>query len=67
MTAAVLIPLVLIVGAASWVYADSKANREVTASIGSSQIDTPQTWAACCVAVLVLGFPLYLIARKTAN
>jgi hypothetical protein len=69
--ATILIPLVVIAGAAAWVYHDAKTrygtNREVVASIGALRIETPQAWAASCVAVFVLGLPLYLFARRATG
>ena len=55
----------------AWVYADARARqgtrREVTVTIGSMRVDRPEVWAAWCLGLFVLFFPLYLVARREAE
>lgn len=54
----------------AWVYRDARdhvaAGTPVVLEIGSFRVDTPQTWAACCLVLFVLFLPLYLAARNTS-
>lgn len=63
-----LSPLVLIVTLDGWVYTDARSrhgtDREVRATIGSFEIDTPELWLTLCLLLFVLFFPMYLVARR---
>ena len=63
-----LIPLLLIVAADAWVYVDAKARlgtrREVSATVGSMEIATPQAWLLWCAVLFLIFFPVYLVARR---
>ncbi|HVV74772.1 MAG TPA: hypothetical protein VHC43_01970 [Mycobacteriales bacterium] len=51
----------------SWVYSDAKqrlgAGRPVVFEAGSFVIDTPGAWAAGCLILWIVFFPLYLTNR----
>ena len=63
-----LIPLLLIVAADVWVYVDAKARqgtrREVSVTVGSMEITTPQAWLLWCAVLFLAFFPVYLVARR---
>lgn len=65
-----LVPLLLIVAADVWVYLDARSRqgtrREVSATVVSMQVDTPQAWLLWCVVLFVFAFPLYLTARRAS-
>lgn len=67
----VFVPLVLVIAADIWVYADARSRqgtgREPGVRIGSLQVNSPEAWAIGCVALFVIAFPLYLIARREAE
>ncbi len=68
MPAAGVIPLLLVVAADVWVYLDARARQgtrhEVSATIGSMEIDTPQAWLLWCLVLFLIFFPVYLVARR---
>jgi cytochrome c oxidase assembly factor CtaG len=63
-----LIPLLLIVAADVWVYLDARSRqgtgREVSATVISLDIDTPNAWLLWCVVLFLVFFPVYLVARR---
>lgn len=65
-----LVPLLLIVAADVWVYLDARSRqgtrREVSATVVSIQVDSPQAWLLWCVVLFVFAFPLYLTARRAS-
>ena len=67
----VLLPLVLVVAADIWVYADARsrqsAGREPGVRFGSLQVNTPEAWAIGCLVLFVIAFPTYLVARREAS
>lgn len=67
----VFVPLVLVVVADAWVYADARSRRgtgrEPGVRIGSLQVNTPEAWAIGCLVLFVIVFPMYLIARREAE
>ncbi len=66
-----VLAVLLVAALDGWVYADARARqgtrREVTATIGSMNIDRPEVWMAWCLTLFVFFFPLYLIARREAE
>ena len=66
-----LVPLLLIVAADVWVYADARSRqgtgREPGVRVGSLQVKTPEAWATGCLVLLVVAFPMYLVARREAD
>lgn len=67
----VLAPLVLLgllVASVLWVLNDARVRadhrRAVIMRIGDLQIDRPEVWAAGCLVLWILFFPLYLKARS---
>lgn len=69
-TVGAAIALLLVAVLDAWVYVDARARQgsqlEVTVTIGSIRIDRPEVWTAGCLALFVVFFPLYLIARREA-
>ena len=67
----VLVPLVLVVAADVWVYADARSRqgtgREPGVRIGSLQVNTPEAWAIGCLVLFVIAFPTYLVARRESE
>ena len=65
-----LIPLFLVGAADVWVYLDARARqgarREVSATVVSMEIATPQAWLAWCVVLFLVFFPVYLVARRAS-
>lgn len=65
-----LIPLFVIAMADVWVYLDARARsgtrREVSATIGAMEVDTPQAWLLWCLVLFLVFFPLYLVARRAS-
>ena len=66
-----VIAALVVVGLSLWVFSDARARHgtqgEVTVTIGSMHIDRPEVWAACCLVVIVVFFPLYLVARRASE
>ena len=50
-----------------WVYSDASAHAEqgkpVVFSVGSFQVDRPDTWFAVCLILSVIFIPIYLTIR----
>ena len=67
----VLVPLVLVLAADLWVYADARARQatghEPGVRIGSLRVNTPEAWAMGCLVFFVIVFPTYLVARREAE
>ena len=68
---AALAPLVILgigITADLWVYADAKRRADsgspVVFEAGTFVIDTPAAWAAGCLILWILFFPLYLTSRE---
>ncbi len=66
-----LLLLIVVAALDVWVYLDARArqgtSREVSVTIGSLRIDRAELWAALCLVLFVVCFPLYLIARRAAT
>jgi hypothetical protein len=66
----VLVPLVSVIAADLWVYADARSRqgtgRGPGVQIGSLQVNTPEAWATGCLVLFVIVFPMYLVARREA-
>jgi hypothetical protein len=64
------VALAALLGTCAWVYRDAQAQVDagtpVVLQIGSFRVDTPQAWAAGCLVLFILLFPLYLAARDTS-
>ena len=62
-----IIVVLVIIGTDLWVFNDAKARAKrgspVDCSVGSIRLDSPQVWAAVCLFLWVLCFPLYLASR----
>ncbi len=62
-----IIVVIAILGTDSWVYADARGHAvhgdPVVFTAGSVRLDTPEVWAAVCLVLWVLCFPLYLASR----
>ena len=66
-----LVPLVLLgilLVTVAWVYQDATnhaaSGERVVFWSGSFRLETPSAWAALCLVLWVLFFPLYLRARQ---
>jgi hypothetical protein len=69
-----LLAFVVLVGWAAsvvWVLYDARSmirtGHRVTASIGSWDIEEPETWALASLVLWVLFFPMYLTARRQSH
>lgn len=55
----------------AWVYTDARARhgtrRGVTVTMGSVRIDRPEAWAAACLVLFVLFFPLNLTGCRSCQ
>jgi hypothetical protein len=60
--------LAIVLGADLWVYADAKRRDElgtpVVVTIGPIEVGTPTAWLIGCLLLLIIFFPLYLVARR---
>lgn len=71
MSSSALVPLVifaLLLLTVAWVYQDatthSEAGEPVLLWSGALRIETPAAWAASCLILWVVFFPLYVRARQ---
>jgi hypothetical protein len=65
-----LILLGLLLLTVAWVYQDAATHAEAGEPVvfwaGTLRVETPSAWAAFCLVLWVLFFPLYLRARQRA-
>jgi hypothetical protein len=63
-----LVAVIILVILDWWVYVDAQARKRarnpVEVQLGAFEIDAPQLWLAGCIALFVVFFPLYLVARR---
>ena len=63
-----LVVLAIVLGADVWVYADAKRRDErgapVVVTVGPIEVGTPTAWLIGCLLLLIIFFPLYLVARR---
>ncbi|MBV8560977.1 MAG: hypothetical protein JO050_09390 [Acidimicrobiia bacterium] len=63
-----LVVLAIVLGADVWVYADAKRRDEggtpVVVTVGAIEVGTPTAWLIGCLLLLIIFFPLYLVARR---
>ena len=71
MSSSSLVPLVLLAGlllTVGWVYQDAATHHEAGEPVlfwsGALRVETPAAWAAACLVLWVIFFPLYLRARQ---
>ena len=71
MSSSSLVPLVLLAVlllTVGWVYQDATSHAEAGEPVlfwsGSLRVETPAAWAAFCLLLWVVFFPLYLRARQ---
>lgn len=61
----------LLVGVTGWVLQDArsreKEHRPVVAIVLGLTVDRPNVWAALCLVVFAVAFPLYLLARRASG
>jgi len=60
--------LLALLACSAWVLTDARSREEkhrpVSATVLGITIERPQSWAALCLLLLVVGLPLYLVARS---
>lgn len=68
------LPLILgalLIGVAGWVLRDArsreKEHRPVTVTVLGLTVESSSDWAALCLLLFALAFPLYLVARRASN
>lgn len=68
LTALAVAALLAAIGA--WVLRDAREHEAgghpVVARVGGLSIERPEVWAGLCLLVVVLGLPLYLVARGSS-
>lgn len=61
----------LLIGVAGWVLRDArtreKEHRPVTVTVLGFTVESSTDWAALCLLLFALAFPLYLVARRSGN
>lgn len=61
----------LLVGVAGWVFRDArsheKEHRPVAATVLGLTVDSSAVWAALCLVIFAVAFPLYLLARRASG
>lgn len=61
----------LLIGVAGWVLQDArsheKKHRPVTVTVLGLTVESSSDWAALCLLLFALAFPLYLVARRANN
>jgi hypothetical protein len=69
-----LLPLLIglvVVAAVVWVFQDARSHerdhRPVAVTVAGVTIEQPQIWAALCLLLFAIVFPLYLAARRATG
>ncbi|PYI64575.1 hypothetical protein CVV68_21500 [Arthrobacter livingstonensis] len=61
----------LLLGVAGWVLRDArsreKERRPVIVTVLGLTVESPRDWAALCLLLFALTFPLYLVARRARS
>lgn len=62
---------VLLVCVALWVLQDAKSreteHRPVTVTVLGLTVESSRDWAALCLLLFALAFPLYLVSRRASS
>jgi hypothetical protein len=66
-----LVPLLVLIASSAWVLQDARMHerdrRPVVVTIFGLTLEEPSTWAALCLVLFVVVFPMYLVARRASS
>ena len=66
-----LVVLMALLLSSSWVLQDARSRardgRPVVVTVLGAEIEEPTVWAAMCLVLFVVVFPMYLVARRAST